>query len=102
MLESPFVVCYNPWLVIFLQGRMFPPCQFTNFIAESASGTANSWCVRASGRGRNAHTAARRGFRRGSPYSHHPVAAVTTRHPALENPVPAACATPDARTLTDR
>ena len=44
-----------------------PQCRSTNFIAKSATKTAKSWCVRASGKARHARIAARKSWSKNSP-----------------------------------
>jgi hypothetical protein len=80
------------------------PCQFTNFIARGASGTARFWFVPANGRGRNVRTAVRPSWRRSSLLSLPQRLAARGTLPLPAAPVrrtPVACAVPGGHTATE-
>ena len=56
-------------LEFLVAGFIVSPCQFTNFIAAVASGTARSWCVLPTGKAPNAHIAGPRSSPRSFPCS---------------------------------
>ncbi len=76
-------------------GFIVSPCQFTNFIAAVASGTARCWCVPPTGKGQNARIAGPRSSPKSFPCSR-PPAVVGVNLPLVIPAVRAVAAVADA------